>query len=678
MQVGHRRIGRLIPLTGINAQQEKIAPFLSIANPETSLSMTDQDLVEFLKWCLPEMRLRWPGFRKVRRTVRKRLNRRMRDIGLSSLAGYRQRLENDPAEWAVLDEICRIPISRLYRDRHVYDTLSGQILPDCADAARKRGRDRIRILSAGCASGEEPYTLSLVWSLRVADRHPECTIDILALDIDEGMLARAEAACYPPGALKDMPAEIVELGFNPADGEYCLRPEFRQCITFKKHDLRNSVPAGPFDLILCRNTAFTYFDRATQAAVLEQIAAALRTGGYLVVGAHETLPGEPRCFQRLSPGLPIFRKVEEIQARPAVARPASPANRLVLDGSYGEGGGQILRSALGLSAMTGRPIRIESVRAKRKRPGLAAQHLTSVRAIAEICEARVEGDELQSTVVDFEPRRPVKPGSYIFDVSATSQGRSAGSAPLILQAVLVPLALSGGRSHVSVHGGTHVPWSPSFDYLRDVWLPILERIGISATVELDEWGWFPIGGGRIDCTISAAARPLCPLRLLEPGPLVQVSGRAVAGRLPEHIAVRMAGEASAILKEAGIESSIEAMAIDSPGTGAGIFLTARYANLCGGFAELGKRGKPAEAVAAEAAEKLLAHHRSSAAVENHLADQLVLPLSLAGGISEYTVERVTTHLETHAWLVQKFGLAEVAIEQLENGAGLIRILPKDS
>ncbi len=278
--------------------------------------MTDQDLVEFLKWCLPEMRLRWPGFRKVRRTVRKRLNRRLRTLGLSGLAEYRRKLEKDPAEWAVLDEICRIPISRLYRDRHVYDTLAEQILPDCAEAARRGGRDRIAVLSAGCASGEEPYSVSLVWSLRVADRYPECAIDILALDIDERMLARAAIACYPRGALKDMPSDIVESGFEPTDGEYCLRPDFRRCVTFMRHDLRVSVPPGPFNLILCRNTAFTYFDRATQAIVLQQFVDALSSGGYLVIGSHEALPDKAPGLRHLSRGLPIFRKVERQGRRP--------------------------------------------------------------------------------------------------------------------------------------------------------------------------------------------------------------------------------------------------------------------------------------------------------------------------------------------------------------------------
>jgi chemotaxis protein methyltransferase CheR len=272
--------------------------------------MTDQDLIEFLKWCLPKMQLGWSGFRKVRRTLRKRLNRRIRDLDVADLAGYRRKLEDDPAEWAVLDEICRIPISRLYRDWGVYDALVNRILPDCAATAGKDGTGRIRILSAGCASGEEPYTLSLIWSLRVAEQFPQCTIDILALDIDDQMLARAEAGCYPLGALKDVPPDLVERGFETFNDCYCLRQQFRNCITLQKHDLRASFPAGPFDLILCRNTAFTYFDKPTQAMVLSQLDAALRLGGYLVIGAHETLPDDDGRFLHLAPGLPIYQKAD--------------------------------------------------------------------------------------------------------------------------------------------------------------------------------------------------------------------------------------------------------------------------------------------------------------------------------------------------------------------------------
>lgn len=269
--------------------------------------MTDQELVTFLKWCLPQMDLRWTGFRKVRRTLRKRLSRRIRDLHLADLAAYRRRLQNEPAEWPVLDEICRIPISRFYRDRHIYDMMSSRILPDCAAEARSCARSNIRILSAGCASGEEPYSLSLIWHTRLAGRYPQCRLDILATDIDDHMLRRADAACYSHGALKDLPPDLAAEGFRISDASYCLRPRFRDGVRFEQLDLRRSVPGGPFDVILCRNSVFTYFSAEMQAETLARLDAVLRPGGYLVLGSHEALP-DTAGFRRLEPGLAIFRK----------------------------------------------------------------------------------------------------------------------------------------------------------------------------------------------------------------------------------------------------------------------------------------------------------------------------------------------------------------------------------
>jgi len=270
--------------------------------------ISDQELIEFLQWCLPKLQLRWPGFRKVRRTIRKRLTRRIRERGLSGLANYRKTLAADPAEWSLLDTICRIPISRFYRDRSVYDLLANQVLPDCAARARARGDGKISILSAGCASGEEPYSISLVWYLRVAEGFADCTIDILAVDVDDLMISRAQAACYSPSALKDLPHDLVVPGFEYKHEAHCLKDRFRKCVHFLNCDLRKSVPDGPFDLVLCRNTAFTYFDEATQAFVLSRLDAVLRTGGYLFTGAHEVLPAIDNNLVRVQPGSPVFRK----------------------------------------------------------------------------------------------------------------------------------------------------------------------------------------------------------------------------------------------------------------------------------------------------------------------------------------------------------------------------------
>ena len=178
---------------------------------------------------------------------------------------------------------------------------------------------------------------------------------------------------------------------------------------------------------------------------------------------------------------------------------------LVIDGAYGEGGGQILRTSVALAAILGQPIRIENIRAGRKNPGLAAQHLTALRAAAMVCDATLTGDELGSTRLIFEPRSQPVPGLYEFDVSEAREGGSAGAATLVLQTILLPLALAQGSSTVTVRGGTHVAWSPPFHYLRDVYLPMVAYLGIEASVELLAWGWYPAGEGEIALEISGSS-----------------------------------------------------------------------------------------------------------------------------------------------------------------------------
>ena len=270
--------------------------------------MSDRELIEFLQWCLPRLQLQWPGFRMVRRTVRKRLIRRMRELGVSNLTAYRQRLETSPAEWDVLDGMSRIPISRFYRDKYVYDMLADSVLPECARRTGISCNGKVRILSAGCASGEEPYSVSLVWHLRIADSFPDRAIDILAADVDELMLKRAKDACYSSGSLKDLPHDLMQSGLERRRDAWCVLQRFRACVRFVQCDLRKCVPDGPFDLVLCRNTAFTYFDATTQARVAAQMHTALRSGGYLVIGTHETIAATGHQLVQQAPGCPIFRK----------------------------------------------------------------------------------------------------------------------------------------------------------------------------------------------------------------------------------------------------------------------------------------------------------------------------------------------------------------------------------
>jgi RNA 3'-terminal phosphate cyclase (ATP) len=355
------------------------------------------------------------------------------------------------------------------------------------------------------------------------------------------------------------------------------------------------------------------------------------------------------------------------------------AAALVIDGAHGEGGGQILRTALSFSAITGRPIRIENIRAGRPKPGLAAQHVTSVRAVAAICRARLHGDALGSMTLDFAPQGPVEAGEYAFDVAAARVGGSAGATSLVLQAVLLPLALAEGDSRVTIRGGTHMAWSPPFDYLRGVWLPALAQIGIEARLELHASGWFPIGKGEIRATVRGLGadwrRRLRPVDLRARGALLGVSGRALAANLPAHIPERMAKRARDMLGRLDVPVRIAPEVLRAACAGAGIFLSAEYERLRCGFSALGARGKPAEEVAEDAAFALIAHWTSGAALEVHLADQILAPLALAPGPSSFSVEGISRHLETNAWIVERFGLGRVALETAQGGTGLATVTP---
>lgn len=244
----------------------------------------------FLQWALPQLGLRWAGFRKVQGLVCKRLARRLRELGLAALAEYRERIAQDAAEREHLHALCRIPISRFYRDRGVFDALRDAVLPALARRAAERGERLLQAWSAGCACGEEPYSLSIMWQLAVAPRFPTIELAVIGTDADPEVLARATRGCYGASSLKDLPGEWLPRAFDRTDDLYCVRAAFRRRVALALQDLRSAMPAGPFDLILCRNLAFTYFDAPTQEAVATQLAARLVPGGVLVLGGHERLP----------------------------------------------------------------------------------------------------------------------------------------------------------------------------------------------------------------------------------------------------------------------------------------------------------------------------------------------------------------------------------------------------
>lgn len=351
---------------------------------------------------------------------------------------------------------------------------------------------------------------------------------------------------------------------------------------------------------------------------------------------------------------------------------------LHIDGSYGEGGGQILRTSLSLAAITGQPICIDRIRAGREKPGLAIQHLTGVRAAATLCQAEVTGDYVGSTQLEFIPRQSVQAGSYTFDVAQTVGSGSAGAVSLILQTILLPLALASGQSSVTLRGGTFVPWSPPAPYIEQVYLPVLRQMGVQATVNIAAWGWYPRGGGELDLRISGTGGgvgSLKPIQLLERGALQQVKGLAIVTELPSHIPQRMASRAQNLLEQAQLKAQVQPRRERGVGPGAGIFLMAEYEQIQTGFGAVGKLGLPAEEVAAIATQELLAFHANGAPVDVHLADQLLLPAALASAPSQYQAAEISSHLLTNAWVIGQFGLAKITIDEETH---LVTIMGADS
>ena len=344
---------------------------------------------------------------------------------------------------------------------------------------------------------------------------------------------------------------------------------------------------------------------------------------------------------------------------------------VTIDGAHGEGGGQILRTALTLSAITSRPLRMVNIRAKRSKPGLLPQHLSATRAAALITGPTVLGDQLGSGELTFAPGHPPRLGSYLFDVAEIAGHGSAGSVILILQTILVPLALAQGPTSIVARGGTHLEWAPAYDDFANGYLPALQRMGLSAEADLVQWGWYPAGGGEVRCRLAgikiAAPRrdgQPQPIEAVERGPLIRITGRAVAANLPSHIAQRMCDRARATLNDLGAPVQIEALRVRAVSPGAGIFLLAEYeGSLAATFSAHGRQGKPSEDVADEAVASLREHHASGAAIELHLADQLLVPLSIASGPSHFTMARPTAHLTTNAWTIEQFGIAKISIEQ---------------
>jgi chemotaxis protein methyltransferase CheR len=272
--------------------------------------MNDTECVAFLQWALPKLRMRWPGFRKVRRQVCRRVDRRMRELGLRDVAAYRALLESDPHEWHALHRCCPITISRFYRDRGIFDLLRDAVLPQLTRAAVARGDHQFHAWSAGCASGEELYTLKILWELCLRPRFPRLRLHIVATDVEQAVLERARIGCYSKGSLQDLPHEWLATAFVRRDSLYCVRPEFRDGIDLQLQDIRQAMPPGPFDLILCRHLVFTYFDEQVQQELLPRLAQRLVSRGVLVTGKQEMFPASGAAlFRAWGPRLGIYEKL---------------------------------------------------------------------------------------------------------------------------------------------------------------------------------------------------------------------------------------------------------------------------------------------------------------------------------------------------------------------------------
>jgi chemotaxis protein methyltransferase CheR len=270
--------------------------------------MRESSCVAFLQWALPRLDLAWTGFRRVHRQVCKRIGRRLQALRLADPLAYRGYLDAHPEEWAVLDSFCRISVSRLVRDRLVFEELGRVVVPALAAAALRRGVRRVRCWSAGCASGEEPYSLSVLWKLELASRFPTVSFAVLATDVDEQLLERARAAQYGRSSLREVPAAWAEAAFERRGSLFTVRPAFRAGVEFLAQDIRREMPPGPFDLILCRNVVFTYFDTPSQRRTLERMLALLRPGGALVIGLREHLPEGAAGLEPWVGELGIYRR----------------------------------------------------------------------------------------------------------------------------------------------------------------------------------------------------------------------------------------------------------------------------------------------------------------------------------------------------------------------------------
>ncbi|MBD3288414.1 RNA 3'-phosphate cyclase [candidate division KSB1 bacterium] len=336
-----------------------------------------------------------------------------------------------------------------------------------------------------------------------------------------------------------------------------------------------------------------------------------------------------------------------------------------IDGSLGEGGGQVLRSSLALSIITEQPFEIYNIRARRKKPGLQPQHLKCVEAAAAISQAETDGAALGSTRLVFKPGKAVA-GDYHIDIG------TAGSTSLVLQTIYLPLAFLQTESNIIITGGTHVPWSPVFHYLEFQWLPVLEQIGFDMKLSLQQAGFYPKGGGKI----ASQIRPVSELKnieLTERGKLQQIWGISAAANLNASIIERQKAQMQRRLSRKNIECDIRNETMPSRWKNTMALLFAQFENGSGCFTALGAVGKRAEKVADEAFTGLSEYLYTSGCVDKYLADQLLLPLAFATGKSRYSTSKITQHLLTNRDVIRPFTDIEIHIKGNPGQEGVVHI-----
>ncbi len=335
---------------------------------------------------------------------------------------------------------------------------------------------------------------------------------------------------------------------------------------------------------------------------------------------------------------------------------------LHLDGSRGEGGGQILRTSLSLAMVTGKPFQIRQIRAGRPKPGLMRQHLTAVMAAAEVCDAETGGAELKSKKLEFAPGG-VRPGEYRFDIG------TAGSVTLVLQTVLPPLMLAGGPSQLTLCGGTHNVHAPPFDFLAKAFLPLLQRMGPRVEVTLVRPGFYPAGGGQMVVDIQPV-QALKPFELVDGGRVLGRHATAMVSRLPRHIAER---ELATLRRKLSIsERETTLKEVEAAGPGNVVVVEIPREHVTEVFTGFGQRGVPAETVAAGVAREASRYLEAGVPVGEHLADQLLLPMALAGG-GRYRTTEPTAHTTTNADTIREFLDVPVRIQKVCDDAFEIRV-----